>query len=111
MCRISSQVLPLNPTLNVADLAHLIVSITKCSSHFHPASEATWPLKQFICSVMTASRCKVSAILVAFIYLHRASARLKPGSFGRTSTQERIFVAALVLATKVRSSHAPNPQD
>lgn len=63
-------------------------------------------MRHFIYSVITSSRAKISALLVALAYLDRTKSRLDPHSFGRTWGRERIFIAALILATKVRLSFA-----
>ena len=60
-----------------------------------------WLLKHFICSVIISSQSKISTLLVALTYLNRAKASLDPNSFGPTLVCERIFIATLVLATKV----------
>lgn len=93
----------LTPIPGVANLARLISSVTTCAHHRPPRREGSRSLERFICSVMTASRSKVSAILTALVYLNRVKLRLNQCSFGKTLAQERIFIAALVLATKVWS--------
>jgi hypothetical protein len=63
-------------------------------------------LRHFIYSVIGSSRAKTSALLVSLVYLDRTKSRLDLRSFGRTWVRERVFIAALILATKVRLSYA-----
>lgn len=63
-------------------------------------------LRYFVHSVIVRARSKISALLVALVYLDRTKLNLDPRSFGKGRVQERIFVAALTLATKVRRGHA-----
>ena len=93
-------VFPLTLILEAANLVHLISSITACVYHHPSGREGLW-LKRFICSVIITSRAKISAILTALVYLDRVKSRLDPCLFGKTLVRERIFIAALVLATKV----------
>ena len=58
--------------------------------------------RQFVYSVMIRAQPKISALLVALAYLDRAKLLLDPRSFGTRRIQERVFIAALALATKVR---------
>ena len=55
----------------------------------------------FVSSVILSSQTKVSALLVTLVYLDRAKSRLDPELFGPTQVQERVFLGAIVLATKV----------
>ena len=64
--------------------------------------------KHFIHSVIIRARSKISALLVALAYLDRTKSHLDPRLFGTRRVQERIFIAALILATKVRSRYGQN---
>ena len=90
------------PCLHTAELARLVSSIIVLhDDHASPGTGPAWLLRHFICSVITSSRSKTSTLLVALTYLNRVKTRLDPDSFGATFVRERIFIAALVLATKV----------
>ena len=58
--------------------------------------------RRFVYSVVTRARSRISALSVALAYLDRTKSRLDPYSFGTRRVQERVFIAALALATKVR---------
>ena len=52
--------------------------------------------------MIVTSGAKVSTLLVTLVYLNRVKSRLNPELFGEIRVRERIFLGAIVLATKVR---------
>ena len=90
------------PCLHTAELARLVSSIiVPRPDHASPGAGPAWLLRHFICSVITSSQSNTSTLLVALTYLNRVKTSLDPDSFGATFAHERIFIAALILATKV----------
>jgi len=93
--------------LCVGTLARLLSSITNPYVHGAPSvAGSLWIFAHFISSVILSSESKASTLLVTLVYLNRVKSCLDPESFGVTRVRERIFLGAIVLATKVRIHNA-----
>ena len=89
--------------LCVGTLARVASSVTTPRTHGAPRRAGyLWMLAHFVSSVITSSQSKVSTLLVTLVYLNRVKSSLDLESFGVTRVRERIFLGAIVLATKVR---------
>ncbi|KAH6883886.1 hypothetical protein B0T10DRAFT_410673 [Thelonectria olida] len=73
----------------------------------HPVNNVPlMPLEDFVVVLIRASKLRVITLMGALLYLIRLKSKLRPGAKGGYTTNHRIFLASIILATKYLDDNA-----